>query len=471
MSAFKTAVVWFRNDLRVSDHQPLDMAFANASQVKAVFIYDKNQKEWGNAQLGWLRKSLLTLRSSLRQVGVDLTVLTGDSQQQLVSFCDEHQASHVYWHRRYDPELQQCDKAIKAECSQKNIQCESYPGYLCLEPWLLLNKSQLPFKVFTPFWKALRANIDINTFYLDKSPRVASLSNTLLSDAFELPMEDTWLNSYEAMWSPGELGAHQKLAVFIQNAVHDYANGRDRPDKSATSELSPHLRFGEISPQRVWMALQQNTIIESQGAFVFLSELAWRDFGYYILHHFPYIRTQAFKKQFDDMPWRHDDAQLDAWYNGQTGYPLVDAGMRQLQKTGWMHNRVRMLVASFLTKHLLMDWRLGQAWFKTHLLDHDPASNLAGWQWSAGCGVDAQPYFRIFNPTTQAEKFDPRGDYIGAYVPELKEVPLALKMKPWEHKDMLATVPHSYPDPIVDHKFARHRALEALQSIKDRHQD
>ena len=461
-------VVWFRNDLRIQDHQALDSAIKNCQAgelVQALFIVDQAEEEWGYYQLGWLKRSLSALENSLHTLGVNLTVLYGDTFTTITHFAKTHQVQSMYWHRRYIPAQQDLDRKIKEALSQ-NTSCHSYPGYLCLEPWRILNKSSQPFKVFTPYWKALQGNIQTDQFYLNKQPQKVqgNFSATARANLEKIP--DTWNDALITRWQPGEEMAQEKLRLFIEKLVSGYATGRDRPDLAATSELSPYLRFGEICPHRIWADVCVNEVGTTTGAQVYLSELAWRDFGYYVIHHFPYVINQAFKPAFDEMPWQQNTDQLKQWQQGQTGYPLVDAGMRQLLQIGWMHNRIRMLVASFLTKHLLMDWRLGQAWFKEYLLDHDPASNLSGWQWSAGCGVDAQPYFRIFNPTRQAEKFDPQGDYIGKYVPELKAVPAALRKEPWVDKGFMVANSIPYPQPMVDHKQARVRALEALKSIR-----
>ena len=461
-------IVWFRNDLRISDHQALDKALENCQpgqEVKALYVYDSEEQEWGHYQVGWLKRSLHALEISLQTLGVKLWVRHGDTTTEVLQFCQEHTAEGIYWHRRYLPKQQTLDKKIKEALN--SITCESFSGYLCLEPWHILNKSGLPFKVFTPYWKTLQTKVHVEDFYLNKSHQLASkahqskpMQNTCMLEG----IPDTWTDELKEKWEPGEVGAQNKLKNFIENWVQKYHISRDRPDWEGTSELSPHLRFGEVSPHRVWADVCANHL--GEGVQVFLSELAWRDFGYYVIHHFPSVMDRSFKPAFDHMPWVYDVDKLTSWQQGQTGYPLVDAGMRQLQQTGWMHNRIRMLVASFLTKHLLMDWRHGLAWFKDYLLDHDPASNLSGWQWSAGCGVDAQPYFRIFNPTRQAEKFDPEGDYIEKYVPELKAIPGKLRKEPWSEPGVMRVGQVNYPQPIVEHKESRERALAALKSIQ-----
>lgn len=404
-------------------------------------------------------------------MGLDLCLKQGNALSIINKLLKNHPIEAIYWNRCYEPSSIQRDTHIKDELKQNGLKVNSFNGSLFNEPWTIHNKSGGYFKVFTPFWKHCIQQIiapEIETLNSHCStPTVLSES---LSDWHLLPHNPNWAKEFSDHWQPGEHGASNKLNTFIEHHLQSYKEARNEPNKMATSLLSPHLHFGEISPWQIWRAIQEAMLdphCDLRSAEHFLSEMGWREFSYYLLYHFPSLPNQNFRQQFDAFPWQENKEHLICWQKGLTGFPIVDAGMRELWKTGYMHNRVRMITASFLIKDLLIDWRSGAKWFYDTLLDADLASNSASWQWVAGTGTDSAPYFRIFNPTLQGEKFDPQGEYVKKWVPELKEVPAKWIHKPWDApKGMLPlTLGNQYPHPIVDHALARKIALESYQSI------
>ncbi|MFN3890223.1 MAG: cryptochrome/photolyase family protein [Beijerinckiaceae bacterium] len=468
------ALVWFRDDLRLSDQPALLAAARTRRPVVCLFLHDDGQscgRALGGAQRWWLHHSLAALSASLDRIGgrLDLVIAAHD---ELPSIAHKLGAAEVFWTRRYDARQIAVDQRVKKALTEAGVRAESFNGQLLREPWELATKTGGPFRVFTPFWKASLALGDVAA--PAAAPRKLAAADwpasapkrVMLDDLRLLPRRPDWAGGLRATWTPGETGAEERLADFLGGGLAQYADERDRPDKSSTSMLSPHLRFGEISVRRVLHAARhleaQNPEIAKNVA-KFASELGWREFSYHLIYHFPDFATRNFQDRFDAFPWRSDAAHLDAWRRGRTGYPIVDAGMRELWQTGFMHNRVRMIVASFLVKHLLIDWRAGEDWFWDTLCDADVANNPAGWQWVAGSGADAAPYFRVFNPFLQGEKFDPRGVYVRRFVPELSDVPDAFVHRPWDAPKGM--VPASYPAPIVEHGKARERALRAFQSL------
>ncbi len=384
-------------------------------------------------------------------------------------------AAAVFWNRRYDAGQRATDHALKTSLRARGVEVESFNGHLLREPWTVLNEAGRPFQVFSAYWRACRrlgepgtplpepARLAFHSF--KPSARVRPL--TLAQLALE-PRHPDWAGGFRAAWQVGEDAGTMRLRDFIDDGLRGYAGERDTPGAPATSRLSPYLRFGVVSARQVWSAALaaahgQPRRCSDTDLEKFQSELGWREFCHYQLFHFPDLATRNFRPGFDAMPWLSDADGLDAWQRGQTGYPLVDAGMRELWQTGWMHNRVRMIAASFLIKHLLIDWRLGEQWFWDTLADADPASNPANWQWVAGSGVDAAPYFRIFNPVLQGQKFDPDGDYVRRWVPELAHLPSAAIHRPWTVE---AAQRRGYPAPLVDHDLARRRALDALAKTR-----
>ena len=456
-------LVWFRDDLRAADHPALAAAAKTGQPIVALYLLDgesKGLRPLGAASRWWLAGSLRAHAARLQSLGVLLVLRRGAAEQIIPALVREAGITRVHWTRRYG-RAEQIDRAIADKLRADGIEVHSYGGSLLHEPEDIQNKSGGQFKVFTPFMKAARA--------LDepKAPMPApkklegmrGIESDRLDDWKLEPSRPDWAEEMRETWTRGEDGAQERLYEFLDGGAKGYAAGRDRPDQEHVSRLSPYLRFGEISPRQIWHAAY--AALERKGALSrdvekFISEIYWREFSYHLLHHFPDLATKNFQPRFDKFPWRKDARALQAWQRGETGYPLVDAGMRQLWRTGWMHNRVRMVCASFLVKHLLIDWRAGERWFWDTLVDADPANNPASWQWVAGSGADAAPYFRIFNPATQREKFDPHGDYVRRYVAELAET---------AGRSPLANT--GYPQPIVEHALARARALEAFGKTRD----
>ena len=384
-------------------------------------------------------------------------------------------AQKIYWNRRHDRAGIATDEAVIAALKADGVSGGTFPGNLLVEPGRIANKEGASLRVFTPFWKRVLSLGDLRSPL--PAPRALPPSpDDIASDQLEdwglEPTKPDWAAGFRDSWEPGESAARERLADFL-DGIAGYSDARDRPDKLSTSRLSPHLRFGEISAAEIFHAgrFAADKHAPSRDIEKFLSELGWREFSYHLLHAFPDLATRNLQARFDAFPWRSDDAGLKAWQRGRTGYPIVDAGMRELWHTGWMHNRVRMVTASFLIKHLLIDWRRGEEWFWDTLVDADPANNAASWQWVAGSGADAAPYFRIFNPMLQGEKFDPGGDYVRHWVPEIARLPDKFIHKPWLAPPMMlaesaVALGKDYPAPIVDHDMARKRALSAFQALR-----
>ena len=475
----RPALLWFRHDLRLGDNPALAAARNSGAPVIPIFILDESLAHPpGAASRWWLHKSLAALSADLEKLGALLILRRGAAAKLIPALVEETGAAHVFWNRRYFPGHIETDKRLKTTLTEAGVKVETFNGALLREPWELKTGSGGAYRVFTPFWKALKAAGPARAG-LDARPRVLEAAKTKLqSDALGdwglLPQKPDWAAEFETLWTPGEAGARQRLNEFLHDGVHNYKDGRDRPDKDYTSRLSPHLAFGEISPLQIWQAAQAKMSageVSDGAGHKFLSELAWREFSYSLLFNNENLPEEPLRGEFADYPWRDDIKSLEAWRKGLTGYPIVDAGMRQLWRTGWMHNRVRMIVASFLIKDLLIRWQDGEAWFWDTLVDADLANNSASWQWVAGCGADAAPYFRIFNPVTQGEKFDPDGKYVREFVPELRRLPAAHIHAPWKApEDVLdkagVKLGESYPHPIVDHAAARKRALDGYGTIK-----
>lgn len=480
MSA-NTTILWFRKDLRVGDNPALCEAAGRGGPVVPVFVWAPEvEGAWapGAANRWWLHQSLRTLDEALHERGSRLILRKGDPKEALVKLVRETGARAVFWNRCYEPAVRQHDEQTGAILAEAGIEASSYDGALLVEPWHALNKQEKPYQVFTPFWRAHVAAIEPG----EPRPAPAKLTapkrwptSVQLED---LALESTvdWAGGLRAAWQPGQRGAYYALDRFLDEALGDYAGARDRPDLPGTSRLSPHLRFGEISPRSVWHAVCQRAATEGRKGLVrgeeaYLRQLAWREFSYHLLVHFPHTTDAPLRSAFARFPWREDAEALRAWQEGRTGYPLVDAGMRELRTTGWMHNRVRMSAASFLVKHLLLPWQAGAQWFWDRLVDADLANNTLGWQWTAGCGADAAPYFRIFNPVLQGKRFDPAGDYVRHWVPELAMVPARWIHDPWQAPAEVldqagVALGDTYPRPIVEHKAARDRALLAYEAVK-----
>lgn len=472
-------IVWFRNDLRTADNQALFHAAKSGNPVIPLFILEEGRDTLplGGAQRWWLHRSIASLSGDLRQRGAPLVLREGDPQKVLDNLIAATGAQSVLWNRRYAPDLIERDAVVKERLRKRGLSVRSFDGQLLHEPTRLKTKSGGPYRVYTPFWRAFgeqpppRPPFEAPTELMSHDGNLAS---DALSDWGLLPSAPDWSGGISAEWTPGEKGAKARLARFVDEAIDGYAEKRDFPGAPFTSRLSPHLAFGEISPFQIWQATEDaREAVPSRDLAVFRKELFWREFSYHLLVNFPALPRENFNAGFDAFPWRNDVEQLLHWQHGRTGYPIVDAGMRELWQTGWMHNRVRMIVGSFLVKHLLIDWRHGEAWFRDTLVDADPASNTASWQWIAGSGADAAPYFRIFNPVLQGEKFDPVGNYVRRFVPELAALPDKYLHKPWvapvsEIAMAGIELGKTYPAPIVDHKAARERALVAYRQLKEK---
>jgi deoxyribodipyrimidine photo-lyase len=473
-------ILWLRNDLRLSDHRALSAALATGAPVIPVFILDeKAAGDWplGGASRWWLHHSLADLAKALEKAGSRLVLRRGATAPILADIGKATKATTVYMSRAYEPWAAAQEQAIKDDLAEAGITLKRYAGALMFEPEALRTKGGDPYKVYTPFWRAATATSGpAQPLPAPRTipPPAQWPKSDKLADWSLRPTKPDWSAGMSAVWQPGTAGARKRLDTFLASALHDYADNRNRPDLPGTSRLSPHLHFGEISPAQCWHAAK--TFAEAHpakaaGLETFLKELVWREFSYHLLVHWPTLPHTPFRADFARFPWSENPDHLRAWQRGQTGYPIVDAGMRELWTTGWMHNRVRMIVGSFLVKHLLLPWQDGEAWFWDTLVDADLASNSASWQWIAGSGADAAPYFRIFNPMTQGETFDPDAAYVRRWVPEIARLPDAYIHQPWTAPDASLAAAGirlgtTYPRPIVDHAAARARALAAFQSLK-----
>ncbi len=469
------AIVWFRRDLRLDDNPALQAAIDGGFTPVPVYVFAPDEDApWapGAATLAWLHHSLHSLAADLQARGSRLIVRRGDSQAELDALVETTGAEAIFWNRLYDPANIARDVALKAFFKQRGLHVQSENSALLVEPWTIASGAGTPYKVFTPFWKTAVQRIDLTGLSdapAQLPPPPAALES-LAVDALELSPRLGWDAGFWIHWIPGEAGARELLDVFIDGAANGYKEQRNFPDRTGSSKLSPHLHFGEISPRRIVQRLRA----ESWPAKVepdithYISELGWREFSHYLLFHFPHTAQRNLNEKFDQFRWAQTDpAQLSAWQHGRTGIPIVDAGMRELWATGWMHNRVRMIVASVLTKNLRYHWQHGARWFWDTLVDADLANNTQGWQWTAGTGADAAPYFRIFNPVTQSQRFDADGTYIRRWVPELAKLPVPALFAPWEDPALAARLAPDYPAaPIVDLRESREAALVALAETK-----
>jgi len=471
-----STIVWFRNDLRLADQPALAAALLRPGPVIPVYIHSEDgEGDWplGGASRWWLHHSLARFDEELRQLGSRLILRSGDTETALARLVEQTGATQLVWGRRYEPAARQRDESLKKRFRADGLEVHSFNTSLLWEPWTIQTGGKECYKVFTPYYRKCLETGGIGPelpapTQLTPPPRWPA-SESL--DSLGLLPKVAWAAGLEQTWLPGSAGAERELARFQSGHWAQYNDLRNYPALAATSRLSPHLHFGEISPRQVWQRLQRWAGKTPAVADPYLRQLVWREFAHPLLYHFPATPLEPLRPDFARFPWRKNRAGLQAWQRGQTGYPLIDAGMRELWQTGWMHNRVRMATASFLVKDLLVSWQEGARWFWDTLVDADLANNTLGWQWTAGCGADAAPYFRVFNPVSQGEKFDPEAVYIRRYVPELANLPDSFLHQPWEAPTLIlkgagVELGRTYPRPIVDHKEARLQALAALATLK-----
>ena len=464
------SIHWFRQDLRLFDNPAL-LEASKFNEVFPIYIldtYNNGENVMGEASSWWLFESLKALNSQLKN---KLSVFVGNPEDIIKSFILENKISSVFWNRCYEPWQIERDKRLKKKLQENKINVKTFNSSLLWEPWTVKKDDGTAYKVFTPFYKKGCMNAVSPRIPLDKpknSNFIRDEKNSISLNDLKLISEKNWYKKLDNAWSPGELVAREKLKKFISCGLSNYKTGRDYPSQKGTSLLSPHIHFGEISVNQIWHAIPFEDNLNFDH---YRTELGWREFSYSQLYYNNELSTKNLQSKFDNFQWKDDKEYKNAWKKGETGIPMVDAGMRQLWKTGYMHNRLRMIVGSFLVKNLLTDWRFGSKWFWNTLVDADLASNSAGWQWVAGCGADAAPYFRVFNPVTQGIKFDGNGDFIRKYIPELKSLPNKFLFSPWEApKEILTSskvmLDSNYPLPIVDIKMSRLRALDAFKNLK-----
>ena len=480
------AIHWFRRDLRLADNPSLTAACANGGEVIPLYILDPaevaNKGPMGGASRWWLHESLRSLARTCAALGAPLVLRRGQPARVLKSLIEETGADTICWNRCYEPYAIARDKLLKADLTDAGVTVQSFNGALLAEPWTIRNGSGEPYKVFTPFWRALARFAPFAASL--PAPGVMKpfgkpLASDRLADWHLQPAAPDWAAGLRATWQPGERAAITRLVDFLDADVADYASARDFIDRKGTSNLAPYLRWGEISPRQVWHAAAMRADADpsrAAGIAAFQRQLGWREFSAHLLFHWPDLVDHAWKPAYENFPWDNNETHLRAWTKGQTGYSIVDAAMRALWATGAMHNRARMIVASFLVKHLLIDWRKGADWFEDTLVDADLANNRAGWQWVAGSGADAAPYFRIFNPVLQGEKFDPSGTFVRQWVPELAGLDARFIHKPWAAPPAVlaeggVVLGETYPHPIVTHDQARARALAAYEEVINQYAD
>ncbi len=481
-----TAIVWIRQDIRLADNPALAAAVRSGARVVPIWIDEPTERgasAIGAAARVWLHHSLGLLSDALAERGVPLLFAQGDALTVLERLVKATDASAIYWNRRYDPESIRVDKNIKAHFSDLTI--SSCKGALIFEPWEILKGDGDPYRVFTPYWRRVAARLaeeglarpvavprSMPEWTLSDTDVASSKAPRFVTDVNELELLPSlpWADTMMEGWHVGEKAARKRLSTFIcGEAVQAYDSARDYPAVDATSMLSPALHHGELSPRHVVSKVMAGRSVHelNDDETTFVKEVVWREFAHSMLYHFPDTLEHPLDRRFERFEWaKEQDEPFAAWCEGRTGVPIVDAGMRQLYQTGWMHNRVRMIVASYLVKNLLIPWQRGEAWFRDTLVDADAASNTFGWQWAAGCGADAAPFFRVFNPVLQGEKFDKEGEYVRHWVPEISDLPNKFVHKPWECPNDLMTSLDGYPSPLVDLKVSRQRALDAFAALK-----
>ena len=463
----KIGLFWLRDDFRISKNNGLIEATYNHDQVVIFYLYKKKKYQYQEAQKWWLSKSLYNFQKNLDNFNINLEILEVDSYKFFFDKLLKNKNFSIYWNKVYEPDYLKFDQYLIKNLRIKDIKFKIYKGNILNEINEIKKSDGTPFKVFTPFWRTAEK------YYIEKIPPKEKIIKKCLKkknyfknliDSKEVLPKKNWSKNFADIWSPSEESALKELQFFIKNKITNYSDRRNFPNIIGTSKLSPFIKFGQLHVETIWKECSKINS-KSIGTTKFLAEIGWREFNHSLINNFPHMLNNNYSKKFDKFPWQKNLKLLIAWKKGLTGYPIVDAGMRELYSTGWMHNRVRMIVGSFLVKHLLINWKEGEKYFRNCLLDYSPASNIAGWQWVAGCGADAAPYFRIFNPILQGEKFDKEGEYVKKWLPELKDLPKKFIHKPWEFEEEKFKIGRDYPAPIVKHEDARSKALGAFKKI------
>ena len=462
----KIGLFWLKDDFRINKNLGLIQATINHDQVVVFYLYKKKKFITQEAQKWWIGKSLKDFRSKLINYNINLEIIETESYKSFFDKIIQKDNFSIYWNKSYEPDYLKFDNYLSKNFTNAKIDFKIFKGNILNEFEEVKKSDGSPFKVFTPFWK------NAEKIFFDKIPSLEkkiSKCNKKISffkktiNENEIFPKKKWFKKFEKYWSPGEENALKELRKFIHKGIEDYSEYRNFPSIKGTSKLSPFIRHGQIHVETIWKECSKN---KKKGLEKFLAEIGWREFNHSLINNFPHMLKGNYSKKFDNFPWQKNSEHLSAWKRGLTGYPIVDAGMRELNSTGWMHNRVRMIVGSFLVKHLLISWEEGEKYFKNCLLDYNQANNVSGWQWVAGCGADAAPYFRIFNPILQGEKFDKDGEYVKKWIPELKNVPKKFLHRPWElNNENILKLGKDYPKPIVIHEKARLKALEAFKRI------
>ena len=465
----KIGLFWLRDDFRITKNHGLAEATRNHDEVVVFYLYKNSTYQNQEAQKWWLSNSLINFQKKLNEYNISLEILKAESFKSFFDKLFKKKDISIYWNKVYEPDYLKFDEYLLKNLTNMNIPFKICKGNILNEIDEIKKSDGTPFKVFTPFWR------NAEKYYIEKIPPKEKIIKKCLKkknyfqgriDPKQILPKNNWHKNFEKIWSPNEESALKELQNFIKNRIVNYSDSRNFPNIIGTSKLSPFIKFGQIHVETIWKECT-NAKKKTIGTSKFLAEIGWREFNHTLINHFPHMLKNNYSKKFDKFPWEKNAKFLSAWKKGLTGYPIVDAGMRELYSTGWMHNRVRMIVGSFLVKHLLIDWKEGEEYFKNSLLDYSEASNVAGWQWVAGSGADAAPYFRIFNPILQGEKFDKEGEYVKKWVPELKNVSKKFIHKPWELKDEKNfKLGVNYPLPLVKHEEARLKALNAFKSIK-----
>ncbi len=465
-------LVWYRQDLRLHDHAPLAAAVAGGGPIVPVYVFDEAGWGFGGATRWWLHFSLRSLAQDLEKRGLRLILRRGDATKIIPGLAGEVGATTVHAGIAHEPAWRAIDRQVAAALSDQGARLHLHRVATLADPEQIRTRNGTIYGMYTPFARAIEEAGEPP--YPQPAPRqklpqpsYQPVSDRLMDWAL-LPEKPDWAGGLRATWQPGEAAALRRFTVFLDTSIAGYDATRNFPGEDGTSMLSPHLHFGEISPATIWHECRRRG--GGAGTQAFIRELIWREFSAYLLWHHPSLPEQPLRRAYANLPWRNDAAALKAWQKGLTGIPIVDAGMRQLWQTGWMHNRVRMIVASFLVKHLLMSWQQGEAWFWDTLVDADLASNAASWQWVTGSGIDSQPYFRVFNPVTQGEKFDPSGAYVRRFVPEIAGLPNQHIHAPWLTPPLILAetgirLGRTYPAPLVDLAEGRQRALDVFTRV------